>query len=174
MVPLATTAQWILGIILILSALGVILLKKPVHASLSFLLTLLTLAALYLQLSAEFIAVIQILVYAGAILVIFMFVIVLFQDAHQKMEAIKPKNIQWILFSVAAAFALVLVFLGQRLWGERSTIGEVPKDFGTVEAVGKALYIDFFFPFEAIILLFLVAVVGALYVGRRNELHLES
>ena len=59
--------DYILGAILILSSLGVILLRKPVHASLSFLLTLLALAALYLQLSAEFIAVMQVLVYAGGI-----------------------------------------------------------------------------------------------------------
>lgn len=174
MIPFATTAQWILGIVLVLSSLGVILARKPVHASLSFLLTLLTLAALYLQLSAEFIAVIQILVYAGAILVIFMFVIVLFQDAHQKMAFLKPKNSYWWLISVAAAFVLAFVFLGSRLLGLIPKSSELPADFGTVQAIGQALYIDFFFPFEAIILLFLIALVGALYIGKKTELQLEE
>ena len=70
--------QWIMGLVLILSAMGVILLRKPLYACLSFLLSLLLLAAFYLQLYAEFIAVMQILIYAGAILVIFVFVIVFF------------------------------------------------------------------------------------------------
>src|ERR1700739_2855911 len=87
--PFVTIVQFIIGIILILASLGVILFQKPVHASISFLLSLIALAALYMQLAAEFIAVLQILVYAGAILVIFMFVIILFQDAHQKIAQYK-------------------------------------------------------------------------------------
>ena len=65
--------QFLLGMLLILSSLGVILLKNPVHASLSFLVTLMTVAVFFLELSAEFIAVMQVLIYAGAILVIFIF-----------------------------------------------------------------------------------------------------
>lgn len=170
MIPFATTAQWLLGSILILSSIGVILARKPVHASLSFLLTLLTLAAIYLQLSAEFIAVIQILVYAGAILVIFMFVVVLFQDAHQKINQFKPRSKQPFLFAAAAAFLLAFIFLGSRFLGLISLPEELPKEFGSVQAIGKALYVDFFFPFEAVILLFLVAVVGALYIGKKENL----
>lgn len=170
MVPFATTAQWILGLILILSSLGVILVKKPVHASLSFLLTLLSLAALYLQLSAEFIAVIQILVYAGAILVIFMFVIVLFQDAHQKLLHIKPKSSRTFLIIVAAAFLLAFIFLGYRLLKETTASEMAPIDFGTAQAIGQALYVNYFLPFEAVIVLFLVALVGALYIGKKGTL----
>lgn len=164
----ANIVQWILGIILILASLGVILARKPVHSALSFLLTLLMLAALYLQLSAEFISVMQVLVYAGAILVIFMFVIVLFQDAHQQIDRFPPKSSSWLLFTAAAAFTLSLLFLGKHLITlERS--GEIlPDDFGTVQALGKDLYINFFFPFEAMTLLFLVAAIGALYMGRKE------
>lgn len=169
MIPFATTAQWILGSILILSSLGVILARKPVHASLSFMLSLLTLAAIYLQLSAEFIAVMQILVYAGAILVIFMFVIVLFQDAHQKIIQFKPKSSQLFLFAIAVAFVLAFIFLGQRLLGVVSSSEAVPNSFGMVQSIGRTLYIDFFFPFEAVILLFLVAVVGAFYIGKKER-----
>jgi NADH-quinone oxidoreductase subunit J len=169
MLPHATAAQWILGVILVLSSLGVILVRKPVHACLSFLLTLLTLATLYLQLSAEFIAVIQILVYAGAILVIFMFVIVLFQDAHQKIEEEQPKSSKILLSIAGIAFALALVFLAKQLIGLVSISEELPVDFGTVQAIGKALYVDFFFPFEAIVMVFLVAIVGALYIGKKTD-----
>jgi NADH-quinone oxidoreductase subunit J len=160
--------QCILGIILILSALGVILARKPVHASLSFLVTLLTLAVFYLQLSAEFIAVMQILVYAGAILVIFMFVIILFQDAHQQIVEFQPESAPILLVGAAAAFVIGLAFLGQRLIGLTPPAKGLPEGFGTAQSLGSALYVDFFFPFEAVTLLFLVAVVGAFYIGKKG------
>lgn len=165
----ANPIQWVLGCFLILSSLGVILAQKPVHASLSFLLTLLLLAALYLQLSAQFIAVMQVLVYAGAILVIFMFVIVLFQDAHQQIAQYQPKSSPLLLFAAAAAFLLTLVFLGKRFVDLGPAKQNLPEGFGTVQALGQALYVDFFFPFEAVILLFLIAVIGALYIGRKEK-----
>lgn len=164
----ATLTQWILGIILILSSLGVILAPKPVQSSLSFLLTLLTLAALYLQLSAQFIAVMQVLVYAGAILVLFMFVIILFQDAHQQIARFKARSASVFLFLAASSFILMLSLFGSRLFGLKQAQPEVSSGFGTVESLGKTLYIDFFFPFEAVVLLFLVAVVGALYIGKKE------
>lgn len=164
----ANPVQCILGLILILSALGVILARKPVHASLSFLLTLLTLAALYLQLNAEFIAVMQILVYAGAILVIFMFVIILFQDAHQQIEQYLPKSKPLLLYTAAVAFILALPFLAHRLTDITPAAKGHVDGFGTVQSLGKALYVDFFFPFEAVTLLFLVAVIGAFYIARQE------
>jgi NADH-quinone oxidoreductase subunit J len=165
----ATPAQWFLGFVLIMSSLGVILTPKPVQACLSFLLTLLTLAALYLQLSAQFIAVMQVLVYAGAILVLFMFVIVLFQDAHQQIVNFKAKSSPWLLIFAAMAFILVLLALGGYLLTLSQAQPTVTEGFGSVESLGKALYVDFFFPFEAVILLFLVAVIGALYIGRKES-----
>lgn len=164
---IGNTVEWILGTILILSSLGVILVRKPVHACLSFLLTLLALAALYLQLSAEFIAVMQVLVYAGAILVIFMFVIVLFQDAHQQISRFQTKSAPFLLLAAAIAFSAALVFIGQKLLALPPVVKQLPMGYGSVQSLGRALYVDFFFPFEAVILLFLIAVVGALYIGRK-------
>lgn len=160
--------QWILGLILILSSLGVILARKPVHSSLSFLLTLVALAALYLQLSAQFIAVMQVLVYAGAILVIFMFVIVLFQDAHQQISKYHSKSSPLFLIFSAGAFVVSLVFVAKQLFNLPQLAKSLPEGYGTVESLGKLLYIDFFFPFEAVILLFLIAVIGALYIGKKE------
>lgn len=168
MTAIATPVHWILGSLLILSSLGVIFAPKPVQASLSFLSTLLILAALYLQLSAEFIAVMQILVYAGAILVIFMFVIILFQDAHQQIARLKGNSKPLWLFSAFLAFAFMLLFLGGRLLNLSEGQKETPKGFGSVESLGHLLYVDFFFPFEAVILLFLVALIGAVYLGKKE------
>ena len=159
--------QWIIGSLLILSSLGVILARNPVHASLSFLLTLLSLAVLYLQLSAQFVSVMQVLVYAGAILVIFMFVIILFQDAHHEIEKFKEQSSPILLIAAILSFAAVLFLLGRKLMGIQLGTGNLPEGYGTVESLGRTLYLDFFFPFEAVILLFLIALVGALYIGRR-------
>jgi len=163
----ASIAQWIISFILLLSSLGMIITKKPVHSCLSFLLSLLALAALYLELSASFIAVMQILVYAGAILVLFMFVIILFQDAYLKIEQVKANNSPVFLFGVGTAFVVTLFFMGKKIVDISPSGALLPKDFGTVQQLGKALYLDFFFPFEAVILLFLVALVGSLYIGKK-------
>lgn len=168
LIPSATLAQWILGIVLILSSLGIILLRKPVHASLSFMLTLISLAGLFLQLSAQFIAVMQILVYAGAILVIFMFVIILFQDAYAQIERFEAKSAPVLLITAASAFILALLFIGSQLIHIPPSQNELPSGFGYVETLGKALYLNFFFPFEAVIFVFLIALVGALYIGKKE------
>lgn len=159
--------QWILGIILILSSLGVVLSRQPVHSSLAFLLTLLTLAALYLQLSAQFIAVMQVFVYAGAILILFMFVIMLFQDAYREILQVKAKSLPILLFISAAAFLLTFLFLGRQFLGLKPAVDKLPEGYGTVQSLGTALYLNFFLPFEAVTLLFLIAVIGSLYIARK-------
>ncbi|MBA3957101.1 MAG: NADH-quinone oxidoreductase subunit J [Parachlamydiaceae bacterium] len=163
----ATPAQWILGFLLVLASLGVILARKPVHSSLSFFLTLMILAAIYLELSAQFIAVMQILVYAGAILVIFMFVIVLFQDAHEHIDRYRAQTKPFLIISASVAFVLTLIVLGSKLLVIPPANSEAAADFGSVESLGKLLYLDFFFPFEAVVLLFLIAIVGSLYIARK-------
>lgn len=162
-------ALWILGSLLILSSLGIILMRKPVHASLSFLLSLLLLAALYLQLSAQFIAVMQILVYAGAILVIFMFVIILFQDAYQKIVDTSAMSNPRFLEGASVLFIAGVAYLAVQLLIPHVPMTGLPDGFGSVQSLGRALYLDFFFPFEAVILLFLISVVGALYIGKKES-----
>lgn len=158
--------QSILGLVAIASSCGVITTKKPVHSCLWFLLTLLSLASLYLQLSAPFISVMQVLVYAGAILVIFMFVIVLFQDAYLAISKYKAKSRPLWLFGAGATLIITLTMLAMRL-PHTPHAKTAAEGYGSVEAIGRALYIDFFFPFEAVAVLFLVAIIGALYIGKK-------
>ena len=168
MSALANAMHWLFGSLLILSSLGVVLARKPVHASLSFLVTLLALSALYLELSAQFIAVMQVLVYAGAILVLFMFVIILFQDAHQQIELFRKKNASTLLALSGFMFLCAFTYMGIQFLGLTPLDKPLPESFGMAESLGRALYIDFFFPFEAVILLFLIAVVGSFYIGRKE------
>ena len=158
-----TPWDYLLASIIILSAVGILITKKPVHSCLCFLLTLLGLASLYLKLSAPFVAAMQVLIYAGAILVIFMFVVVLFQDAHVTILSTPAKTNQLIASSIACAFTLFMLYFSmQHIERKPLTL-----DYGSVESLGRALYSDFFFPFEAVGLLFLVAMLGALYIGKK-------
>lgn len=166
----ASALEYFLGFFILLFSLGVIMTRKPVHACLSFLFTLLSLAALYLHLSAAFIAAMQILVYAGAILVLFMFVIILFQDAHAQLANAPGKASPFLFFMGLGAFLLSFLLLGMDAFQLTAPSKALPEGFGAVEALGRALYIEFFFPFEAVILLFLVAVVGALYIGKKVKI----
>lgn len=161
--------EYILGFVLLSSAIGVLLLRQPVHACLSFLLTLFSLSGLYFELSSQFVGVMQILVYAGAILVLFMFVIVLFQDAHQNIASLPAQTPRLFADVSALLFLATLMYLGKNLMHVTMEKKEVDAGYGSVESLGKALYIDYFFPFEAVILLFLVAVVGAIYIAKKVE-----
>lgn len=164
---LENPTQWILGFILVMTSLGTILARKPVHSSLFFLMTLLTLASLYLQLSAQFIAVMQILVYAGAILVLFMFVIILFQDAYKQLDEVEGQSFPFFIFGAGTAFILAMIILAAQFSGFPKASKKLPDGFGMVESIGKTLYLDYFFPFEAVILIFLIAMVGALYIAKK-------
>ena len=156
-----------LGLILILSSLGVVLSKKPVHSCLYFFLTLLTLATLYIELGTEFMGLIQILVYGGAILVLFMFVIILFQDAHEQLKEYRPMSSSILLYFGGFSLLTTFLLLTVKLFGLGPIDETLAKGYGSIQSIGKVLYIDYFFPFEAAVLLILVALVGALYIGKR-------
>jgi len=160
----------ILGALLILSAMGILVFKKPIYTALSFLATIMLLSAHYLILSAEFIAVMQILVYAGAILVLFIFVMMLFQESYLQIHKIASKSSRFFLTLASASFLVALGFVFFSL----STISsakefQLEPGFGQAKAIGQALYIDFFFPFEAVLLLFLVGIIGAVFIGKKEK-----
>lgn len=166
--PQATFGQWIIGIILVLASLGILIFRRPVHASLSFLVALIMLSMLYLELAAEFVGIMQILVYAGAILVIFMFVIILFQDAHEELPKFQPQSSKWLIaFGVLSIIFSMILFLN-KLSYFKAFHPQLPLGFGTIEQLGYFLYTNFFFPFEAIIFLFLVSIVGTIYIGKKE------
>lgn len=163
-----TLIDAILGSLLVASSLGTILLRQPVHACLSFLLTLLLLSSIYVTLSAEFIGVMQILVYAGAILVLFMFVIVLFQDAHQELHKMMPRSSRLLAIVAATLFIAAFILFEWQIKDVQATQA-LSAGYGTVESLGRDLYDTFFFPFEAMLPLFLIAIVGSVYIARRRE-----
>jgi NADH-quinone oxidoreductase subunit J len=167
---------FVLAIASIASAIGVITFKNAVHSALSLILTLLFLALFYLQLGAMFIAVVQVLIYAGAIMVLFLFVVTMLASEANDTEG--PDRIPWQRW-VASILGLVLVgalsyllFTGTTIDKNAMATGanslsHVVNSQGNVEAFGQALFHGFAFPFEVTSLLIVVAILGALVFGRK-------
>ena len=168
-------AFFVLAVASIASALGVILCRNAVNSALSLILTLLFLALFYLQLGAIFIAIVQILIYAGAIMVLFLFVVTMFASEASDTEL--QDRIPWQRW-VAGILGLVLVgalsyllFTGTAIDSSAIATGgslsHVVNTQGNIEAFGLALFHGFAFPFEVTSLLIVVALLGALVLGRK-------
>jgi NADH-quinone oxidoreductase subunit J len=163
----------VLSIASVATAIGVIAFKNAVHSALSLILTLLFLAMFYLLLNAMFIAVVQILIYAGAIMVLFLFVVTML--APEQNEAEMRDHILWqrwlgSILGVALVGSLsYLLFTGASLTGANKTPAEslAQHGGGSVEAFGNALFHGYLFPFEITSLLIVIAILGALIFGRR-------
>ncbi len=157
------------------SALGVIIFKNAVHSALSLILTLLFLAMFYLLLGAMFIAVVQILIYAGAIMVLFLFVVTMLApdgDGPEQRDRLPVQRIVGSVLGLVLVGALsYLLFTGAAVTGAKATGGEslqaVVNQQGNVEAFGQALFHGYLFPFEVTSLLIVIAILGALVFGRR-------
>ena len=159
----------LLAVLAIASALGMILSKNTVNSALLLVLNLLSVAGVYLLLQAQFLALIQILVYAGAIIVLFLFVIMLL-NIDQEESFFEKVRVKYIV-----AFLLGAVILGQLLYslgGVTDLLPEKSPDMafaGTVEALGDVLYTDYLFAFEMTAILLTAAVVGALMIAQYKK-----
>jgi len=144
--------------------------RNPVHSVLWMLVLFIHIAALYLFLNAEFIAAIQIIIYAGAILVLFLFVIMLLN--LRKEEAEKRFQKQW-LYSIAISVLLVIFLVS--VVGNITVVpppgpytAEVIKSEGHLMTIGKVLYSEFLLPFEIASLILLVAIIGAVVLAKKR------
>ena len=168
MTPIATTFFfYFLAIMAIVSATFVITRRNPVHAALSLIVTLLSLAGFYLMLYAPFVAGVQIVLYAGGIMVLFLFVIMLVNLEQNIREY--QFNRQWLV-GIAAALALgaLLLFVYQRGYDIfPRTFAAIPETQNT-QQIGLALYGNYMLPFEIASLLLLVAIVGAVVMAKKR------
>jgi NADH-quinone oxidoreductase subunit J len=170
-------AFFVLAVASIASSLGVIIFRNAVHSALSLILTLLFLALFYLQLGAMFIAVVQILIYAGAIMVLFLFVVTML--ASEVSDTDGPDRIPWQR-GIAATLGLILVgalsymlFTGAKIDPNAkaqgtNSLSHVVMTQGDTQAFGLALFHGFAFPFEVTSLLIVVAILGAMVLGKRE------
>ena len=161
---------FILAVLALASALNVIVQRNPLYSALSLIGTLASLSALYLTLHAQFIAAIQIVVYAGAIMVLFIFVIMLLNV---------PKD-QPVIEKHRALGFLAIPFAGLMIWETFSVLKAIPlktppvvidsgdKAVGTTWSVGFNLFTQYLLPFEVTSVLILMAIVGAMVLARRE------
>ncbi|HEY6540355.1 MAG TPA: NADH-quinone oxidoreductase subunit J [Ktedonobacteraceae bacterium] len=177
MIDVTLISFFVLAVASVASALGVIFFKNAVHSALSLILTLLFLALFYLQLGAMFIAIVQVLIYAGAIMVLFLFVVTMLVSEASDNEQLD--RIPWQR-GVASALGVVLVGALSYLLitgatidsqvkasGANSLAATVAKQ-GDTQAFGLALFHGFAFPFEVTSLLIVVAILGAMVLGRKS------
>jgi len=153
---------WIIVAFAAVTAVGVVTLKNPVHIALTLVLNTVCLALLYLSMSAEFLAVAQLLLYAGGIMVLFLFIITLLGPELEERSGkfIGERGIA-VGLGVAALLIIGAAVLQTRL---PATAPSVPAD---VEAVGTTLFSRDLFPLEVVSLLLLAATVGAVMLSRR-------
>ncbi len=155
------------------AAVMVLVARNPVHSVLFMLLTFVNVAAMFVLLGAEFLAVIQVLVYSGAILVLFLFVVMLLQRSERPLPTVaQPLQLPVALF-VGAALAVeitLVVLLAAVDQGRkgRDTVQAIQKAGGNVEALGQQLYTTWLLPFEIASVLLLVATVGALFLAKEE------
>ena len=183
----------VIGTIAVASAILVVAMRNPVHSALFLLLTFLCVAVLFVIKSAEFVAAVQVLVYAGGIMVLFLFVVMLINYRHLPEEPVLSKV--W-LGGVGVGLAVFVLFAGivrtgvyadqlpdaaQKLGTVKEThLTEHPTDPNKLvrrtrdranrnsEAVAMALYTDYLVPFEVASLFLLVAMIGAIVIGKRE------
>jgi NADH-quinone oxidoreductase subunit J len=161
---------FIAGIGALAGALGVVLLRNPFYSVLSLVSHLLSLALLFLLLNAEFIAAAQVVVYAGAVMVLYIFVVAYVGGSD---EPLRPEggllNAFGPVFAVAIGIELSIAFIASGLDALDSRGPDVGAGFGSPAAIGQLLLTRFLIPFEAASYLLLVAAVGAVVLARRRR-----
>jgi NADH-quinone oxidoreductase subunit J len=165
-------AFYVLSAFILGFALLVVTTKNTVHAVLFLVLNFLAIAALYVLLTAQFLAAIQVLVYAGGIVVLYLFVVMLVNLKRQPEDHSSPQRRPWLGFALSAA---VLAQLGAILvWGsygmpvDLHTMQNTDLAVNNVENIGRLLYTDYLIPFEVASMLLLVAMVGAIILAKRE------
>jgi NADH-quinone oxidoreductase subunit J len=159
---------FVFAVPLVATALGVLLSRNPVYAAMNLVASFFCMAGIYVLLTAHLIAFMQILVYAGAVMVLFLFVIMLLSlgDEHL-VRGPSKRAMQWVGAAGALAVAAVIATAIYSVGGD-GAIASVDGAFGTVKAVGRVLFTEFLLPFEATSLLLLVAIVGAVVVAKER------
>lgn len=157
---------WVLSVIAISCALGVILSRNPVNSVLFLIATFFAISGHYILLNAQFLAVVNIIVYAGAIMVLFLFVIML-MNLNADVEPQKSKLVQ--LAGVISGGILFLVVLAALRTTSVTMLEGKATEIGLIKNLGKTLFTQFVLPFEISSVLFLSAMIGAIVIGKKEE-----
>jgi NADH-quinone oxidoreductase subunit J len=158
------------ALVALLGAVLLIVAREPIHSALSLILVMVSLAVLYLLLGAPFVAAVQILVYAGAIMVLFVFVIMLLNAGEEERTDWSKiaKYVGWPLGVVVVLGGMHLLFHSEPGAAVANSAVNPPPPADTV-ALSNLLFRNYLFPFEATSILILIAILGALVLARKDE-----
>ena len=161
----ANAIFYLLAVLLVVSSLLVVFLRNVVHCALALVTALLLIAVLFVTLNAPMVGVLQVMVYAGAIMVLFLFVIMFLNPA----ELERQRGLWWgfgTILSSMLAGVLIPLFVGDELAEESVAATDL---FGSPEMLAKSLFNDFVLPFEIASVLLLVAIIGAVVLAKREH-----
>ena len=162
----------VFAVVAIASALNILFQRNPLYSALSLIGTLLALSALYVSVRAEFIAAVQIVVYAGAIMVLFIFVIMLLNVPQDRPQIEKQKGLRFLAIPFAGLMIAEMFYVLRPIrLNALPAVSTTNADqaVGTTWSIGTALFTDYLLPFEVTSVLILMAVVGAMVLARREE-----
>ncbi len=155
----------VLAAIAVAGAVSVILQREPIHSAISLITVMIALAGLFLLLESEFIAAVQIIVYAGAIMVLFVFVIMLLNAGAEERT-----NMSRMARYVGVPLAIfLLIELAYQIGAATLSMTPQPPAAGVTRELSMLLFRDFVFPFELTSILILIAILGALVLAQRRE-----
>ena len=158
---------WILSVVALFSALMVITSKNPMHSVIWLIIVFFAISGHYLLLNAQFLAIVNIIVYAGAIMVLFLYVLMLI-DLRKETE---PPKHRWLkLAGAVAGGSLLLVLIAALMKADiaNQIVETRTGNIGLIENLGKVLFNDYVVPFEISSILFLSAMVGAVVIGKKE------
>jgi NADH-quinone oxidoreductase subunit J len=161
------------AIIVVVGALGVVLRTHPVHCALSMVMTLFGVAVLFLAMDAQFLAAVQVIVYAGAIVVLFLFVIMLLGVDKAETLSIEPLRAQRPIAAIVGlatlGLTLTAIFVGghRRITGLRAEPPSIAGGEENIKAIANSIFSDNVFAFEATSVLLVIAVVGTVMLTRK-------
>lgn len=157
---------WFLTALALMAALMVVFSKNPVHSVLWLIVVFFAISGHYIMLNAQFLAIVNLIVYAGAIMVLFLFVIML-MNLNAETE---PQKNRWLWWAGTLSGGLLMLVIVAALKGTDGQI-QVAKlqgtDIGLIKTLGKTLFSDYVLPFEISSILFLSAMVGAVVIGKK-------
>jgi len=149
------------------AAINVLLQKHVLYSSLSLIVMLTSVSGLFILLQAEFLAVINVIVYAGAIMVLFVFVIMLLNLPRDAEDEKEKDRLRWLKF-IGIPLGIFLLFLIGATVLNVSTSANVTQMTGTAEAIGQSMFTDYLLPFELTSLLILIALMGAVVFAKKD------
>jgi len=162
----ATAVFVVAAALAVAGGFGVIISRQPIRSVLSLVVTMLALSVLFLLLSAQFVFVVQVIVYAGAVMVLFLFIIALLGPARESARG-RLRFQPWLSALFALAFLVLIWTMLQGIQYRQPDQTDM-SIFGTVQSIAVGLFTTYLYPFELTSILLLVAAIGAIYLSRRS------